>query len=55
MKQQASIKTPIVVGEYFADLLVAAVIVELKVVNEISDLFSAQCLNYLKGNRPDSF
>ncbi|MEL7500668.1 MAG: GxxExxY protein [Planctomycetota bacterium] len=38
-----------VVGEYFSDLLVAnVVIVELKVVIEISDVFAAQCLSYLK-------
>lgn len=37
------------VGEYFADLLVAdMVIVELKAVKEINDVFAAQCLNYLK-------
>ncbi|MEL7500707.1 MAG: GxxExxY protein [Planctomycetota bacterium] len=42
----------VAVGEYFVDLLVAAVIVELKVVNEISDPFAAHCLNYLEGNRP---
>ncbi|MEL7500706.1 MAG: hypothetical protein AAFN77_24145 [Planctomycetota bacterium] len=35
----------IVVGEYFVDWLVAAMIVELNVVNEISDLFAAHCLN----------
>ncbi|MEL7500412.1 MAG: GxxExxY protein [Planctomycetota bacterium] len=51
-KQQAPIKVLYersVVGEYYADLLVAnVVIVELKAVNEFSDLFTAQCLNYLK-------
>ena len=52
VKQQAPIKVlydRAVVGEYFADLLVAnAVIVELRAVKEISDVFAAQCLNYLK-------
>ncbi|WP_436716953.1 GxxExxY protein [Roseiconus lacunae] len=52
VKQQAPIKVMyerIVVGEYFADLLVSdLVIVELKAVKEISDAFAAQCLNYLK-------
>ncbi len=50
--QQAPIKVHyehIVVGEYFADLLVSnAVIVELKAVKEINAAFTAQCLNYLK-------
>ena len=39
----------IVVGEYFADILVEkTVIVELKAVKEHNDVFTAQCLNYLK-------
>ncbi|MGB7324514.1 MAG: GxxExxY protein [Rubripirellula sp.] len=50
--QQAPIKVLYdanVVGEYFADLLVSnVVIVELKAVSGISDVFAAQCLNYLK-------
>jgi len=50
--QQASIKVHydgVVVGDYFADLLVAeTVIVELKAVKNIPDAFTAQCLNYLK-------
>jgi GxxExxY protein len=38
-----------VVGEYFADLLVAgAVIVELKAVRQLADEHEAQLLNYLK-------
>ncbi len=38
-----------VVGEYFADLLVAkAVIVELKAVRKLVDEHEAQLLNYLK-------
>ncbi len=52
VKQQEPIKVyydGVVVGEYFADLLVAdTVIVELKATKEISDAFAAQCLNYLK-------
>lgn len=50
--QQAPIKVHyerIIVGEYFADLLVSnAVFVELKAVKEINAAFTAQCLNYLK-------
>src|SRR5688500_14627357 len=39
----------IVVGEYFADLLVEGVVVlELKAVKACDDVHSAQCLNYLK-------
>lgn len=39
----------IVVGDYFADILVeGAVIVELKAVKEFDDIHIAQCLNYLK-------
>jgi GxxExxY protein len=38
-----------VVGEYFADLLVAdAVIVELKAARQLADEHEAQLLNYLK-------
>lgn len=52
VKQQEPIKVfydGVVVGEYFADILVDdAVVVELKAVKEISDTFAAQCLNYLK-------
>ena len=52
VKQQEPIKVyydGVVVGEYFADLLVAdTIIVELKATKEISDAFAAQCLNYLK-------
>ena len=40
----------IVVGEYYADLLVEKVIiVELKTVKDLDDVHMAQCLNYLKG------
>lgn len=39
----------IVVGEFFADLLVEnAVLVELKASKENPGFYSAQCLNYLK-------
>ena len=39
----------VVVGEYFADLIVAgAVIVELKAAKRIEDIHLAQTLNYLK-------
>ncbi len=39
----------VVVGEYFADILVEdTVILELKAVAEHHDVFTAQCLNYLK-------
>jgi len=38
----------IVVGEYFADLLVeGTVLVELKSVRSLEDAHTAQCLNYL--------
>ncbi len=39
----------VVVGEYFADLLVeGSVIVELKTTRHIEDIHQAQCINYLK-------
>jgi hypothetical protein len=39
----------IVVGDYFADLLVEdAIIVELKATKDSPDAFAAQCRNYLK-------
>jgi GxxExxY protein len=39
----------ILVGQYFADLLVEdAVIIELKIVKGFDDVHTAQCLNYLK-------
>jgi GxxExxY protein len=39
----------IVVGEYFADLLVeSSVIVELKAVRVLDEIHMAQCMNYLK-------
>ncbi len=39
----------IVVGEYFADILVEeTVILELKAAKEPNEVFIAQCLNYLK-------
>ena len=51
-KQQAPIKVYFegeVVGEYFADILVEdKVIVELKVIDKITDIQVAQALNYLR-------
>lgn len=42
----------IVIGEYFADLLVAdAVIVELKATQKLTDAHTAQLLNYLKATQ----
>lgn len=42
----------VVVGDYFADLLVENVlIVELKVSNGFSDNHKAQCINYLNSTR----
>ena len=39
----------VVVGEYFADLLVeGSVVVELNAVQGLDDVHLAQCLNYLK-------
>jgi GxxExxY protein len=39
----------VVVGEFFADVLVNdTVILELKATKDHNDLFTAQCLNYLK-------
>jgi GxxExxY protein len=39
----------LVVGQFCADLLVAdALIVELKAAKDHDDIFTAQCLNYLK-------
>lgn len=39
----------VVVGEYYADILVDdTVILELKAVTDHHDIFTAQCLNYLK-------
>jgi GxxExxY protein len=39
----------VVVGEFFADILVVdRVIVELKATKEHDEIFTAQCLNYLK-------
>ena len=39
----------VVVGEFFADVLVNdAVILELKATKDHNELFTAQCLNYLK-------
>ena len=41
-----------VVGEYIADLVVeGSVLVELKAVNRLHDVHTAQCLNYLAATR----
>ena len=38
-----------VVGEYFADLLVAGeILVEIKAVKSLDDVHTAQCINYLR-------
>ena len=51
-KQQTPIKVYFegeVVGEYFADILVEdKIILELKVLDKITDVHIAQALNYLK-------
>ena len=42
----------IVVGEFFADLLIeSSILVELKAAKELNDVHLAQCLNYLKATR----
>ena len=42
----------IVVGEYFADLLVQkTVIVELKAIKTLTDKDQAQCINYIKSTK----
>jgi GxxExxY protein len=39
----------VVVGEYFADLLIEdRIIVELKAVRSLDPIHEAQCINYLK-------
>ena len=39
----------VVVGEYIADLIVGGrVLIELKAVQALTDIHTAQCLNYLK-------
>ena len=52
MVQQCSVKVhynDVVVGEYFADLLVEDVlVVELKAVKALDDAHRMQCANYLK-------
>jgi GxxExxY protein len=54
-KQQAPIKVYFegeVVGEYFADILVEdKIILEIKVLDKITDVQRAQTLNYLKATR----
>lgn len=53
--QQAPIKVYFedkVVGEYFADILVEdKIVLELKCVEEISDIHRAQMINYLKATK----
>lgn len=55
VRQQEPIKVyygGLLVGEYFADLLVAdCIIVELKAVEQISPEHTAQLLNYLKATK----
>lgn len=42
----------VVVGEYFADLLLEdSLVVELKACNGLSDIHKAQCLNYLHATK----
>ena len=52
VEQQYGIKVrydQVVVGEFVADLLVdESVIVELKAVKALDEIYSAQCLNYIK-------
>ena len=39
----------VIVGEYYADILVNdTVIIELKATKNLDEVFTAQCLNYLK-------
>jgi GxxExxY protein len=41
-----------IVGEYFADILVAGkILVEVKCASGIADAHTAQCINYLKATR----
>lgn len=58
VKQQSPIKIKyddIVVGEYVADLLVEdSVIIELKAVEKLNEVFKAQTLNYLKATKLDT-
>lgn len=52
VKQQYPIQViydGVIVGDYFADLLVeGCVVLEIKTVREVNDVHMAQCLNYLK-------
>jgi len=51
-RQQHSINVTydgVIVGEYFADLLVdGCVVVEIKAVKKLDEIHMAQCINYLK-------
>ena len=41
-----------IVGEYYADLLVqGSIIVELKIVEQLTNIHQAQLMNYLKASR----
>jgi len=55
VKQQEEIKVfydSVEVGYYEADLLIEdLILVELKAVREINDIYMAQCLNYLKATK----
>ena len=52
VEQQKPIKVyykEVIVGEYMADLLVNdCLLIELKAVQDLEEVFYAQCLNYLK-------
>lgn len=52
VKQQAPVEVSydgIIVGEYFADILVNdSIIIELKAMKDLDDAHMAQCINYLK-------
>ncbi len=52
VEQQAPVEVVydgVVVGEYFADLLVnGSIIIELKAVRNLDEVHLAQCMNYLK-------
>jgi GxxExxY protein len=52
VEQQAPVQViydGVIVGDYYGDLLVEKrIILELKVVEKLTDIHMAQCLNYLK-------
>ena len=42
----------VVVGDYIADLIVDdSILIELKAVKDLDDIYIAQCLNYLKATK----